>query len=397
MLFPIMVASAFVSVNARESDVVLLSCGTVIDVDGPASNILTLFDTRLWVVDAEDPNLLWYSKQILQATPVEMSDLFTFYVAPNAGVSESVGEITALSPMDDKLCIFFNDAIFYINGTGPDATGANSSYSQPIFISSTVGCTNQQSIVRMKDGLMFQSNKGIWLLTRDLQTIYIGAAVQSYNADTVVSALNIPQTNQVRFTMKSGATLMYDYFVGQWGTIVGIPGVSSTVFQGLHTFINSHGQVYQESPGTYLDGDFPVLIGFTTSWINVAGLRGYERIHEYSFLGTYYSPHKLVVQTAFNYNPPIQQSIYFPPNYSLPYGGDPIYGDGSPYGGPSNIEQFRVFAKTQKCRAFQIIVQEQFDPQFGTIAGAGVSLSGITLKVTPKKGWAPTAARNSVG
>ena len=56
-----------------------------------AIGISTLFDTRLWQVDAEDPNTLWISKQVIENTPVEMSQLFTIYVAPNIGTTSSTG------------------------------------------------------------------------------------------------------------------------------------------------------------------------------------------------------------------------------------------------------------------------------------------------------------------
>lgn len=204
---------------------------------------MTLFDTRLWLVDAEDQNLLWFSKQVIENTPVEMSDLFTFYIPPTTAAQGSTGPITALAPLDDKLIIFKSNAIYYINGTGPDNTGANNNYSQPIFITSTVGCANQQSIVFMPQGLMFQSDKGIWLLDRGLGTTYIGAPVEQYNSGLVESAQNIPETNQVRFILNTGVTLMYDYYYSQWGTFVNVPAISSCIFQNLHTFINSYGAV----------------------------------------------------------------------------------------------------------------------------------------------------------
>lgn len=370
--------------------------GVVENINGPAAKSTFLFDDRLWLIPSEDPNNLNFSKQVIPTTPVEMSDALTLYVAPTLSAQGSSGPLICGAPMDDKAILFKQDAISYINGTGPDNTGANNQYSQPILITTTVGCANQRSIVFMPSGLMFESDKGIWLLGRDLSTSYIGAPVEAFTQDaTVLSAVSVPDTNQIRFTMSSGITLMYDYYYGQWGAFKNIPAISSTLYQGLHTYINSLGQVFQEDPGSHLDGSNPVLIGFATGWIN-NGLRGYERIHEFSFLGTYYSPHKLVVTVAYDYGLPAHQTIYSPPNFSPAYGGAPIYGDGL-YGGPSNIEQFRVFAKRQKCKAFQIIVQEVFDPSFGVAAGAGVSLSGINLVITPKKGWAPVTGRNSVG
>ena len=134
--------------NQIVGNALIYTTGSVVeDIAAPASTASALFNNRLWLVDAEDQNLLWFSKQVIEAVPVEMSDLLTLYVAPTSGAQGSTGVITALAPMDDKLIIFKRDAIYYINGTGPDNTGANSQYSDPIFITSAVGCNNPSSIV----------------------------------------------------------------------------------------------------------------------------------------------------------------------------------------------------------------------------------------------------------
>jgi hypothetical protein len=376
--------------------------GVLEDVGAPATNIMTIFDTRLWMVDAEDTNLLWFSKTVVEATPVEMSDLQTYYVSPSVSAQGPTGPITALAPMDDKLIVFKENAIYYINGTGPDATGANSQYSQPVLIPGTVGCTTQNSIVVIPAGLMFKSNKGIWLLGHDLVTSYIGADVEAFNGSTVTSAVVVPATNQVRFSLSTGQILMYDYYVGQWGTFEGVPSVSSCIYAEAHTTVNSSGQVWQETPGIYVDGSAPVLMSFTTSWIKLAGLRGYQRAHWFYFLGTYLSPHNIQVDIAYNYNPSPSQSnfISMAGHYNGPYGSDPYYGgDGvTPYGGPLNLEDERIFLDRERCSAFQISLQEVFDSTVGTgVAGPGLTLSGLTAIVAVKKGWAPISQNKSVG
>lgn len=374
--------------------------GVLEDTSAPASNILALFDDRLWLVDAEDQNLLWYSKQVIEATPVEMSDLLTFYIAPSTGAQGSTGTITALYPMDDKLIIFKKDALYYINGSGPDNTGAQNGYSQPIFISGTVGCDKPRSIVMSPSGLMFKTDKGIWLLGRDLSTTYVGAPVEDFNNQEVVYALAIPDTNQVRFGLDGGSTLMFDYFVNEWGQFKGIPSVSGTLYAGAHTIVNQYGQVSQEKPNTYLDGTSPVLMSFTTAWLKLEGLRGYMRAFWFSFLGTFLSPHKLQVSVAYDYNSSATQSdLILPINYSGPYGSYPYYGgDGhTPYGGPTPIEQWRVFLERQRCKAFQITIQEVFDPQYGTIAGPGLTMSGVSCMVGFKNSYAPVPQNQQVG
>lgn len=372
--------------------------GVVENIGPPATDLITLFKSRLFLLDSEDRNLLWFSKQVIESTPVEMNDLFTIYVAPTTGSQGSTGPITALSSMDDKLLIFKENAIYYLTGTGPDNTGANNDFSDAVFITSTVGCANQASIVFMPQGLMFQSDKGIWLLGRDLSTSYVGAPVENFNQDLVLSALAIPGTNQVRFTLESGVTLLYDYFFGQWGTFYNIPAISSTLYQGKHTYLDSFGRVFQETPGLYLDGSDPVVMSFTTGWMNLAGLQGYERIYSLYLLGNYFSPHKLNIQIAYDFNPsPTQTSVITPDNFGPPYGGDGVYGGGQYYGGPANVENWRVFFERQKCESFQLTVTETFDPGQSVPAGAGLTLSGMNIVIGMKSNYPRLRASRSIG
>lgn len=380
-------------------NVILYTNGGVIEnIGAPACLTTTLYKSRLFLVDSEDKNLLWFSKQVIESIPVEMSDLLTLYIAPTAGAQGDTGPITALSAMDDKLIIFKRDAIYYITGNGPDNTGSNNDFSEPVFISSTIGCSNQNSIVFQPQGLMFQSDKGIWLLGRDLSTTYIGAPVEAYNSYSVESSLNIPGTNQVRFTMSNGITLMFDYFYNQWGTFTNVPAISSVLYQGMHTYLDQYGRIFQETPGAYLDGSSPVLLSLTTSWLNLAGLQGYERAYCFYLLGGYLSPHKLQVQIAYDYNPSFVQSVTISPdNFSPDYGGDSYYGGGNPFGGTSSVEQWRVFLSRQKCEAFQIQINEIYDPSFGVPAGAGLTLSGIDLIVGSKSSYPRLSPTKAVG
>lgn len=381
------------------NNIIYTTGGVVEDVNAPASSIMTLADSRLWLVDAEDPNLLWFSKQVIEGTPVEMSDLFTMYVSPTTAAQGTTGQMTALAPMDGNIIIFKKNAIYYVNlsAGGPDNTGANSKYSQPIFITSTVGCSNQQSIVFMPAGLLFQSEQGIWLLDRNLQVSYLGAPVEEFNGSTVESALNIPGTTQVRFTLNTGETIMYDYYYNEWGTFEGVPGISSCVFQNLHTFLNNDGEVYQETPGIYLDGSNPVLMSFLTGHIQLTGISGYQRFYELQLLGQYVSPHLLNVQFGYDFGALSEQAVITPINETGVFGSDSLYGQTSPFGGPGSLEQWRIQPSTQRCQAFQISLQEVYDPSFGIPAGAGFTLSAMTALLGVIRGYRPVKATNTAG
>ena len=371
--------------NILGNNLLYTTGGVVEDVNAPASNLFTLFDTRLWLVDAEDPNTVWYSKQVLEATPVEMSDLFTLYVPPSVGTSLNTGPITAIATMDDKLIIGKATSWVYINGIGPDNTGANSQYSQPIFVTSTVGCSNQASIVLSPTGLMFQSpSKGIRLMGRDLGVTYIGAPVESYVlGNTVTSAELMPGSTQVRFTMNTGVTLMYDYYYGQWATF-NVNAESSCVFQGLHTYIDASQNVWQENPGSYLDGTTPVVMSFQTAPIRLGELDNYQRMYFFYLLGTYYSPHFLNLALTYDYGQSPSQTITIEPGTQVGIT-------------PGSLEAWRIFPMTQRCRAISLTLTESYDATLGPTAGQGLTLSGLNFVCGFKKPFVPTSSANSAG
>ena len=364
----------------------------------PSSSIMTEWGDRLWVVDAEDPNVLWFSKQIIESVPVEFSQEFTQYVNPILSRANNTGPIRAAAGMDDKMIAFKANAIAYFTGIGPNNTGADNDFGTPQFITATVGCSNPKSIALIPTGLIFQStNKGIWLLRRDLQTEYIGADVAAFNDATVTSAQLVPGTNQVRLTLDTGVALSYDYFVGQWAEFDNHDAAGAVVYGDLFTYVQPEGQVMQETPGLYSDNGRPVRMALTTSWLNFAGLQGYQRIYSAFLLGEYVSPHLLRVSVATDFaTAPDQAPVITPDNAAPAYGDLPVYGDGDTYGGPSISEQWEVFITQQKCQSIQLTIEELTDPA-NPVAGAGLTLSGLLVLAGLKGTYPRLAAKRSVG
>lgn len=378
----------------------LYTLGGVLDnTTTPPCSDLTIFNDRVWLIDSENGQKLWYSKPLVEGEPVNMSELQTVFVAGLLSEQSDIEGLTAVCIMDDKLIIFKENSIYYINGTGPDATGANSQYSDPIFITGTVGCINPSSITYNPLGIIFQSNKGIWILDRNLQTSYFGAPIESFTQNAeVISAKLIPNTNQSRFSLSSGIMLMYDYYFGQWGSFTGIPNISTCVYNNLHTFLDQYGRICQETPNTYLDISNPVLMSFKTSWFAIAGIQGFQRAYFLFLLGKYYSPHKLNVELAYDFNDSFTQStLITPDNYASVFGNDPFYGSSEFWGGPSPVEKWRIMLERQKCDSVQIKVSEIYDPTFGVTAGAGLTLSGMNFIIGVKKGYGTISQFNTAG
>lgn len=377
--------------SAIVGNAILYTTGGVVEnIGAPACKSVTLSQNRLMLIEAEDTNLVWFSKQVIEGTGVEMSDLFTKFIPPTQGSQGSTGPTFTICPMDDKTILTKRNACYYFTGVGPDNTG-NGEFSETIYITSAIGSTNQQSVVLTPFGIMMDTDKGRWMLGRDLSTKYVGDGVEDSNNVVSNSALTIPGTNQVRVVLNNNRMLMYDYYYQQWGEFTNILAVSSCLYQNKHTYLNSNGEVFQETPGIYIDGSRPVLGGFKTSWFNLAGLQGFERLYFMFLLGQYYSPHKSILGIAYDYNESLSQQVLLSPdNFSPAYGGQvpyTFYGDDSPYGGPGDVEQYRVFPRLQKCQAFQLTFQEAYDPSHNVSPGQGLSLSGLNLIVGTKGGY----------
>lgn len=354
--------------------------GVVENIGAPAADDVALYKSRLFLISSENKNVIWYSKQVIQNAPVEMSDLFTIYIPPALSGGDASGPTKALYAMDDKLVFFKQNSICYLVGSGPDNTGANNDFTDPVLITASVGCIDKKSILFTPNGLMFQSNKGIWLLGRDLSTTYIGAPVEAYTmASRVKSTSLIPGTNQARFMMDAGITLLYDYYVNQWSVFTNTDSESSTVYNSLHTYITPTGSVRQETPGVYLDNTDPVLVSLTTNWMNLAGLQGFERFYQLYLLGQYKTPFKLNVGIAYDYSDTQNQLVVVTPDRTNP------------------IFEARLFPSKQKCESFQLIINEAYNSAPGIAAGEGLTLSGMNLVIGMKKGYRTSSAGRSFG
>lgn len=341
----------------------------------PPNSIVQLHRNRLWVVDSTSPLDIWYSKFPGPETPVAFNDGFVKQVDPRGG------PITALSTIDDKLLVFKRDHIFFVVGQGPTNTDQNNDLSDSILVTTDCGCIDQRSITATPVGLMFQSRKGIYLIDRSLAVQYIGAPVEAYNNEVITSATLVADTNQVRFTLQSGLTLVYDYFVGQWGTFTNQYGKDCIIWQETPILLRSNGSIWRETPGLYTDAGLPIKLKLATSWFSFANLQGFQRVRRAQILGARKSPHQLQVSVCTDFNDTIVQQVVVTPSNPTAFGAG-LYGAESLYGGEFQLYQWRVDLARQKTQSVKFIIEDL--P--AATAGEGMSLSSIAFEVGAKVG-----------
>lgn len=349
--------------------VLYTSGGVVENFPVPPHNAIVTYKSREIVIPVENPLSWWYSLQVVPGSPVEFSE------SNIQNIDEFGGFTKALGVLDANLIFFKPNAIFLVAGEGPAPNGTNNDFTSPQLITTDTGCNNPKSVVQTPLGLMFQSPKGFYLLNRGLQTQYIGRDVEFYNNIPATSAQLIPGVNQVRFTLNNGTVLQYEYLQNQWDVFNNISAVDSCLFQNQFLYLNPNGQAFQETPGTFSDNGSYIPMSVTTSWIQTAGIQGFQRVYKVYVFGDWKSSHNLTISLAYNFDPTIVQTDTIPVTSSV-----------VPY-------QFRINTQFQKCQALQVTIS---DSQNGSV-GEGFELSTIGLEVGVKKGLFKVPATKAFG
>lgn len=356
--------------------------GEVENIAAPACLATCIYKNRVIAIPSEAPgSSWWFSKQVLPGQPVQFSDYFV------KNVSSTGGPLKACAQLDANLILFKSSGILWVQGEGPAASGTGDDLTEAQALPTDVGCSNPASVVLVPQGLMFQSLKGIYLLDRSLGVSYVGAAVEDLvQGNTVTSALLMADVNQVRFTLSSGVTVVYDFLVGQWDTFTNVSATGAIVSAGDFTYAQDNGLVNQETEGVFNDNGLPIRMRAVSGWISVAGLQGYQRAYKLLILGSYIGAHKLLVKIAYDFNPAFTQYTYVDATAVLnpsTYGSDATYGASSVYGGTSQLYEWRINLARQQCTAIQISIE---DVQTTAPYNEGLTLSAFALEVGVKSG-----------
>lgn len=346
------------SVNGVISTLELYDTGGEVDnISAPATQYMVDFKNRLFIIPSEEPYSLWYSKQVIPNFPVEFAQEFVMNLEARGGPA------TALAPLDDKLIIFKQNAIFYIVGDGPAPSGANNDFSYPQIVPTDSGCIEPDSVVGFPGGVCYKGSKGIYLMDRSLAVSYIGAPVEAYNQYKITSATLDYNLQIIRYTLSNGISLIYDYYVQKWSIFTNISAVDSVVCNGVYYYLGANGIVQQETPGVYSDNGSVISIGLLTGWLSFAKIQAFERVRKLLLLGVNNTASSLTVTFAYDFNPTVFQSTTIT-NAAVV---DPW--------------QYLVQLQRQKCETLQIGFTVT-----PTAVGKGLSLSGLLLEVGVKRG-----------
>ncbi len=376
-----------------DNDLLYTTGGVLENTQPPACAYLEAFKGRLMIAGLENPLAYWYSKINQEGVPIEFTDTFSDVVESKSG------DITAVSTLDDKFIIWKRDRPYYIFGDGPNSTGGGS-FTLPTQINIDVGCSEHTSIVRMPDGLMFKSVKGIYTLTSGFGVSYVGAGVEDGNALLVTGAVLNPDTNEVRY-VTNGRALVYNYFFQRWSTFTNFEAKGAVNWINTFAYIREDGTVFLENDNTYKDAGATVSLGLKTGWISLAGLQGFLRVCRFAILGTYKSRHILRIKVGYDFEESWRDYYIFDTEAQMSpttFGTASPFGEvtGAGFGGNSLSYFFRAHLSRQKCSAIRFSIEDVTTEETGE-SGEGLDITGLALEVGLKGKIARRPYLKSIG
>jgi hypothetical protein len=344
----------------------------------PAYSVIFRHQDYLFCNTMEDGQRFLYSLPILDGEGTAWAAELVY------GVPKDGGALTGFGKVDEKLVLLSRRAAYVVLGQGPLRDGQNNNFSEPQFLTGSQGCAAARSIVGTVDGLFHQSSTGLKLLTRSLETISAGAAVDAYANLTITRALEVPTAEEVRFYTSNGRTLVWNYRWKQWGTWTLQPADDACLLDGVAYFAAS-GSIRYEDSTTFEEAGQTLRAVIGTAWLRWAGFKGLQRVWRAFLEGETVSTVRLKTEVFVNDKDTVVQT-----NEKV------LTGSGDE--GPNNFSTRHHMSK-QICRSMRLrftITREPVEPEIEETGGR-VSLTALSLEFgvhpgkTSKRSMRPTS------
>jgi len=305
----------------------------------------------------------------------------------------SSSDLEAVAVLDNRVVLFEKGrGIWTFSGEGQNAFGVGR-FSTVTQIASDVGCTDYRSVKETKDGILFKSIKGWYMLNRAFQTEYIGAGIEDSNNEAVGSVENLEDEREYRILLNEVSTAaikVWDAHHKAWytddlsglGDASNVQLIDSCIWNGHYiialdesTGSNPITTYKEESPRategisqSYTEGDGTEYTWRAkTGWIRPAGINGYVRCRRVALLGEWKTSHTLTMK-VYTLEDPTTAAVTRTFTLSS---------DSTPY-------QYRVRLPTNKQKTSGIMVEILIDTT-GTVTESA-TWNGVSLEVGIKKG-----------
>ena len=303
------------SYNGILSEPYLYTTGNVLDnVPPPSAKAMCVHQNRLVLGGADDPTVVWFSKQITSTDGPGFNDQMTITIGDG-------GPVMGLASLNGNLVVFKYQDVYVVPGTLPDDSGYGPSLGEPFNLPAGVGCIDHRSVVETPAGVFFQSARGLELLTPALDVVpmtKVRETLQTY--PHITNAAHYPANREVWFVCHqtlvdaehptpAASVLVFNYQTSTWSKFdIGQSGyLGRGMFQialvGQDIWMAcSNTQDYADQAFAYvydttkyydtkrLSAKQYVKVSLQTAPISLNNVQGFQRIKRMRLLGTMTPP-----------------------------------------------------------------------------------------------------------
>lgn len=283
---------------AKEQD--RLDGGLMEPFSAPACEVIAAGRDRLWLAGGEIesgslvPSLVY--------TPEARVGTAEFNTSITTVVDRGVEPITAIGFLGHSVLVFKSNRIYSFESDGPSNTLVGS-FDFPRVIAADTGALHPEGVTLGPRGLFFVSPSGIQLLDINTQTVDVGAPVRDeVLVSAIVSAVLVPQDEEVRFYRTDGRALVFSYRTGEWSTWTNLEAVGavSHPVTGLAVIGKIDGQLWVETDGVWTDHNRGYTFRLRTAPITSGGFMNFMRARTVAWTGDKHGEHTLYCKAYYD-------------------------------------------------------------------------------------------------
>jgi hypothetical protein len=300
------------------------------------------------------------TRQVIYSKPAQTNEFISFAPGLEVSVPQSDSDLTALATMDGVLYAFSENQIYTVYGDPAGATGEGGTLTLPEIRFNGVGCEDPKSVILTPKGIFFKSAKGVYLILRNQELVFVGNGPFDDRTASVTGAWASVDTSEVGYSLTDGTAWVYDWEQNTWFRWL-LPRASqahvvssSTTLGGL-TAYNTSGGLYIENPAS--SETIPVSV--STAWIRLGSLQGYQRVYAMWLYLERVADHTLTINMYIDGS---ETSVH---TWSIASTGLAT----------TNPEQIRLSVPIQKCSAIKLKISS---------TNAGWKLKGLMAEIGAK-------------
>jgi hypothetical protein len=215
------------------------------------SKAITVADNRLLMGGVEGSNRVYYTKEVQDGVGTGASD----FLSINTGAKG--GDIISLKGFLDGCLVFKETCVGFITGQFATDTGIEVSLKYDV-ISEEVGCISKNAVVEIDKGVLFQSERGICLVGRDMNITFIGQPMEEYRDTVFTGATLLSDLQTVVFLADTTPSVVLNYGKNFWSTFPYHLGYASCAIGSEYYYLSTDDRILQKNTAV-LHGQ-PVVI-----------------------------------------------------------------------------------------------------------------------------------------